>query len=360
MQDIARLRLRNQLLTRPLVGTPADVVSRLGAVQAQDFAGAKWALGMRLRSARENGVERAFDNGEILRTHVLRPTWHFVTPADIRWMLALSAARVHAGCATGYRKLEIDATVAARSEKALVHALRGHTYMTRDELRDELEDAGIETRRMKERMMFLLMRAELDAVICSGPRRGKQFTYALLDERVPAGKSLARADALAELARRFFATRGPATVHDFAKWGWLTVKDATSAVMSVDSSLEHETVDGRTYWFPPARPSRSTGVTAHLLSVYDEYITGYRFRDAMVAPKHAARLTGMGQALINVVIVDGWVVGVWKRTLRKDAVEITTRLFIRASARQRGAIRDAAERYGEFLGLPVVMSKTGL
>src|SRR5688572_1715147 len=149
MQDIARLRLRNQLLTRPLVGKPADVVSRLGAVQAQDFAGAKWALGMRLRSARENGVERAFDNGEILRTHVLRPTWHFVTPADIRWMLALSAARVHAGCATGYRKLEIDATVAARSEKALVHALRGHTYMTRDELRDELEDAGIETRRMK-------------------------------------------------------------------------------------------------------------------------------------------------------------------------------------------------------------------
>ena len=353
--DIARLRLRNQLLTRPITGTPVDVVSHLGAVQAQDYAGAKWAVGMRLRGATESMTDQAFDNGAILRTHLLRPTWHFVVPKDLRWMLALTAPRVHQANAAIYRKLAIDAAVAKRSEKVLADALRGRTYMTRDELRAELEGAGIETQSRKERMAFLLMRAELDAVICSGPRRGKQFTYALFDERVLPGKALARADALAELARRFFTTRGPATVHDFAKWSWLTVKDATNAVRSVESELEHEVIDKRTYWFPSTRPVRSTGITAHLLSVYDEYITGYRFRDGMVVTKYADRLLGMGQALINVLVVDGWVIGTWKRTLKKDAVVVELNLFARQRPEARRAIQAAADAYGAFLGRSVVM-----
>ena len=354
--DIARLRLRNQLLSRPIAGTPADVVARLGAVQAQDYAGSKWAVGMRLRGATDASVEKAFNDGSILRTHVLRPTWHFVTPADIRWLLALTAPRVHAGNAIGYRKLEVDAAVIKKTDRILTSALRENTFLTRDEIRDEFEQAGIDTQKRKERMAYLLMRAELDAVICSGPRKGKQFTYALLDECVPGGKMFARADALAELARRYFATRGPASVQDFAKWLWMTVKDASSGLDAVKSELEHETIDRRTYWFPaPPRSRGATGVSAHLMSVYDEYITGYRFRDGMVVSKFGERLLGMGQALIAVVAVDGWVIGTWKRTLKKAAVVVELNLFTRQSPAARRAIRDAVEGYGEFLGLPVVM-----
>ncbi|MGH2604719.1 MAG: winged helix DNA-binding domain-containing protein, partial [Dehalococcoidia bacterium] len=315
--DIVRQRLRNQGMSEPIPGGPGDMVGWLGAVQAQDYAGAKWALGLRLEGAADHDIERAFDDGAILRTHLLRPTWHFVTPVDIRWMLALTAPRVHAANGSRYRQLELDSAVFERSNEALAKAFQGGQHLTRDELRGVLRRAGIETDR-KQRMAYLMMRAELDGIVCSGPRRGKQFTYALLDERAPRAGALGREEALAELARRYFASRGPATVHDFAKWSGLILADARSGLEAVEAGLRHEVADGRTCWVPRSRRSKADGSpTAHLLSIYDEYVSSYKDRSAMIDERHAARLSAMGNALNYIVVVDGRIVGTWRRTLRK-------------------------------------------
>ena len=205
--DIARLRLINQHISAPRFSEPAKVVEWLAAVQAQDFEGAKWSLGLRMLGAKDGGIEQAFSEGAILRTHLLRPTWHFVTPTDIRWMLALTALRVHQANAYMYRKLGLDNAVLKRSNAALATSLP-EKQLTRDELREVLQRAGIQVDG-EFRMGYLLMRAELDGIICSGGRRGKQFTYALFDDRVPPSQPFRRDEALAELARRYFRSRGP-------------------------------------------------------------------------------------------------------------------------------------------------------
>ena len=353
--DIPRQRLHNQGITPATFKKPRDVVDWLAAVQAQDYAGAKWALGLRLQEATDADVEHAFTEGAILRTHLLRPTWHFVTPADIRWLLALTAPRVHVVNASMYRKLELDSATFKRSHAALAKALHGGRQLTREELRDVLHKAGIATAGGL-RLGYLLMHAELDGVVCSGARRGKQFTYALLDERAPHAKTLKREEALAELARRYFVSRGPATVQDFAKWSGLTITDARNGLEAVKAQLRQEVVDGQSYWFSTSRPSaRVVSPSAYLLSVYDEYISGYQDRRAIVNARHAARLWAMGNALSYIIVIDGQIVGTWKRTLRKGAVVIETNLFTRLTKAEKRAIAVAADRYGAFLELPVML-----
>lgn len=351
--EVARQRLHNLWLLAPGPGQPAGVVGRLGAVQAQDFAAARWAVGMRLQGAVDAGIEAAFTAGEILRTHLLRPTWHFVTPADVRWLLALTAPRVHVANAHMVRKLELDEGTFRRSNEALVRALQGGRQCTRQELRQALEAAGIAAGDGL-RLSYLLMQAELEGIVISGPRRGKQFTYALLEERVPPARHLDRQEALAELSSRYFTSRGPATVHDFAKWSGLTVADARQGLEAVKDQLLVEVVDGQELWFPPpAPPGAGDAPAAWLLSIYDEYISGYKDRSAMASPEVANRLMALGNALAYVLVVDGQIVGSARRTLQKRLVTVETRPFFPLTEAQEGAVAEAAQRYGEFLGLPV-------
>ncbi len=353
--DIAHQRLLNQHIALATFEKPGDEVGWLGAVQAQDYAGAKWALGLRLQGATDDDVEQAFTDGSILRTHLMRPTWHFVTPADIRWILALTAPRVHAVNAYMYRKLELDNALFKRSNAVLAKALHGGRQLTRDELRGVLHKAGIATDG-ELRIGYLMMRAELDGIVCSGARRGKQFTYALLDERALHAKVLEREEALAELARRYFVSRGPATVQDFAKWSGLTTTDARNGLEAVKAHLRHEVVDDQSYWFSMSRPSaKAVSPSAYLLSIYDEYISGYKDRRAIVDARHAARLWAMGNALSYIIVVDGQIVGTWKRTLRKGEVVIETNIFSRLTKAEKRAVAVAADQYGAFLELPVVL-----
>src|SRR5205085_10298801 len=268
--DIAHQRLHNQLIARHTFENPSDVVQWLGAVQAQDFAGAKWALGLRIEGATDESIERAFADGTILRTHVMRPTWHFVSPADIRWLLALTAPRVHAASAYYNRKLELDDAVFRCTNAVLANALQGGKQLTRDELASALQQAGIVTEDV-QRVTYIVMRAELDGIICSGVRRGKQFTYALLAERAPQARSLDRDEALAELTKRYFTSHGPATIQDFVWWSGLTVADAKAGLAMVTSHLLHETINGQTYWFSPSTPPvQYLSQAAYLLPNYDE------------------------------------------------------------------------------------------
>lgn len=354
--DIPYQRLLNQHIAQPTLRRPDEIVGWLGAVQAQDYPGAKWALGLRLQGATDQAIEQAFAQGAILRTHVLRPTWHFVTPADIRWLLALTAPRVHTANAHMYRRLELDRAIFKRSHAALIKALQGGRQLTRDELRVRLNNAGVEIRDGL-RMSYVLMHAELEGIICSDARRGRQFTYALLDERAPQVKTLERDEALVRLAHGYFVSRGPATVQDFAKWSGLTLTEARRGLTAIQAQLQQTVADGQTYWFAaPKRRADTAAPSAHLLSIYDEYISSYKDRRAIVAHDHAARLRALGNALSAIVVVDGQIVGTWKRTLTKEAVLITTNLFATLTSAQRQAVAAAAQRYGEFLGQPVVMS----
>src|SRR5262245_48950376 len=251
--DIIRQRLHNQLLSHTKFTQPSQVVAWLGAVQSQDYAGAKWAVAQRTKGLIDSDIEQAFAEGEILRTHVMRPTWHFVTPADIRWLLELTAPRVNAVNAYMYWQLELDDALLRRSNAVIAKTLQGGRMCTRAELGVALAEAGIVAEGM--RLGYIVHRAELDAVVCSGPRRGKQFTYALLDERAPHARRLQRDEALAELTRRYYNGHGPATTRDFVWWSGLTMADATAGLDMVASDLTHEVIDGQTYYFWAAMPA---------------------------------------------------------------------------------------------------------
>jgi hypothetical protein len=201
-----------------------------------------------------------------------------------------------------------------------------------------------------------MMHAELDSLICSGGRRGRQFTYALLDERAPHAKTLSREEALVELAGRYFSSRGPATIQDFAKWSGLTIADARDGLEAVNSSLVQEVVDGLDYWLPAStKGGKDSSPQVHPLSIYDEYISGYKDRRAIGEAEVGARLFAMGNALSYITVVDGLIVGTWRRTLNKAAVIVETTHFRTLSESEKQAAVTAFQRYGEFLKLAVVM-----
>lgn len=355
--EITRRRLVNQDLAVPLLNSPAEVVHALGAVQAQDYYGAKWALAQRIQGGSTDSlVEAACSAGTILRTHVLRPTWHFVTPTDIRWALDLTAPRVNAVNAFMYRRYELDDAVFRQSGALLTRALQGGKEKTRAELAAALESGGVPTGD-GVRLGLLMMRAELDGIVCSGARKGKQFTYALLAERAPQAKRWNRDEALAELTRRYFSTRGPATLHDFSWWSGLTLSDARRGMEMVKSAFESEDIGGRTSWFPPsAPPPRARAATAHLLSNYDEYFIGFRDRAAFSQGKKKLATDQASVVLAaHILALDGQIVGGWRRVPERNALRVELSLLTELTKAEERAVERAAKRLEEFAEQPVEM-----
>jgi winged helix DNA-binding protein len=351
---IAARRLTAQRIARPADGTPVEVVTALGAMQAQDYTAAKWAIGLRLaRATSDAAIERAIDDGALVRTHAFRGTWQLIARADVRWMLALVAPRLIASNATPYRVFGLDGKTLARSQRALGKALAGGESRTRAEVVRALAGAGIAA--TGTRLAYLMQRAELDAVVCNGPRRGKQSTWALFDARVPQRRAAAaprsREELLAELARRYFATRGPATVDDFNWWSGVGAADARAAVASIEKEVTAEVVDGRTFWRAADAPRPVVESSAHLLPAFDEYLVAYRERGAVLDPEHTRRVNAGGGLLGPCVVIDGRVVGTWRRTLAAATVTVAFDYFMSVSRNQRRAIEIAAERYAQFLGL---------
>ncbi len=347
--DIAHRRLVNLRLVANPLADPAEVVRWLGAAQAQDFTGSLWSLGLRMTAATERELLAAYDAGAIVRTHVLRPTWHFVHPTDLRWMLALTAPRVHGVNGMQYRRFDLDAATLGRCQTIMARALKGGRNLTRAELGQALARNGVgEPQGLK--LALIVMAAELDGVLISGPRRGKEFSYALLEERVPTAPRLSRDEALAELARRYFGSRGPASVHDYARWSGLTVRDARAGLEAVSSTLTSEVHSGQTLWGPPvavvpARPG------TFVFSVFDEYIAGYKDRSAICAEGHWDRVVEAGNGLVFVIVLGGQVVGTWRRDLKSQAVEVMLKPFRRLSSTEKRTVLDAVDRYGAFVGL---------
>ncbi len=350
--NIAALRLRNQRISETDFTHPEQAVDWLVAVQSQDYAAAKWAVGLRLTGVVEDAVEQAFNQGLILRTHVMRPTWHFVTPADIRWLLALTAARVQAANAGMYRRLGLEDHL-KRANKILEKSLRDGQQLTREEVREALKGAGF-SQDDNLQIGYFLMHAELDGIICSGKRRGKQMTYALLEERAPLARILTRVEALTALAGRYFRTRGPATIYDFSKWSGLTVGDARRGLEEVKSEFESQTIDGREYWFSPPPAARKVDAGgAYLLSIYDEFNSSYKDYSPIADAETRRRLMGMGNALLYIIVINGRVAGTYRRVLHRAMVEIEATYFRKLSEVEIRAVTDAARKFGQFVELPV-------
>jgi hypothetical protein len=348
-------RLGNQMLTASSPQGVEEMVAALGAVQSQDYTGAKWALGARVATLTDAAVDRAFDEGRILRTHVLRPTWHFVAPADIRWMLALTAPRVHGFSGSYYRKHELETKVFTRCHKAIARALEGGKHLTRNELQAALRKAGIESDNL--RLGLIVMHAELSALICSGPRRGKQFTYALLEERVPAKRELSGDEALAELTRRYVTSHGPVTVRDFSWWSGLSMADARRGLAAIASELEQHVLEELTYYSHASSrkaAKRPATPTAWLLPNYDEYFIAYKDRDIVLhgTPSNL----GARPEFAHLLSIDGRLAGTWKRMLSPRASGVELRTFQPLTKAERTSVDKAVKRYAEFLKQPVTLS----
>jgi hypothetical protein len=332
-------------------------VAWLGAVQAQEFGPAKWALGLRLpETATDSSIDKAFDAGRILRTHVMRPTWHFVAATDIRWMLELTAPRVHRTVSQYCRNLGLDRAMCTRAASIFERALDGQA-LTRTELRTHLERARLTATGISLAMLTIF--AELEGVICSGPRRGKNQTYAQLSARAPHAKRLSRDEALAELTARFFRSHGPATMRDFVWWSGLTMAD-TKRGLEMNRATSR-IVDGLTYWTvgKESRPAKE-GANAHLLPIYDEYLVSYRDRVAVphgpTTVKSGARESVIFQ---HALVIAGQVAGTWRLTKTADRTAIDVFPLRTLTGLESGQVRQAAEHYSRFTGTPVSLSIAG-
>ena len=349
--NLLATRLRQHKLDRTDLRSPESVVSWLGAVQAQEYGPARWALRMRSTSSTDTAVVRACDEGRILRLHILRPTWHFVTPADIRWMLSISGPRVNAISAAYYRKMGLDDHTFARSWRAIERALGRGEHLTRQELAAALRTAGIEA--SGQRLACVVMKAELGGIICSGAYRDKLPTYALLDARAPASPAIERDDALARLATRYFTSHGPATLRDYVWWSGLKVGEATRGIEAAGTALRTLVVGKRSYWISSGATLRSSlKPSVLLLPIYDEYLIAYKDREAILDGTPPAN-PAMALESPHFLMIDGKLRGTWRRKVFDDRVVITLRPYRRLTRGERDALDREIARHGRYMERPV-------
>jgi hypothetical protein len=355
MSNIAVHRLHSQQLEHTRLEKPGEVVAWLGAVQAQDYAGAKWSLGLRLPDSTDAGIEQAIADNTFFRTWAMRGTLHFVSASDIRWLLALVAPRIIARNARRYSELGLDERTLARSNAVLADALQDGRQLNRSELLAVLERNGISTR--GQRAAYMLQRASLDGLVCQGVMRRNDPTYMSLDGSLSETRTMEHDQAVAELARRYFTSRGPATLQDFVWWSGLSTADARAGLEEVKPQLVRETIEGRDYWLSHPVPEDGSS-TVYLLPGFDEYLLSYRDRSASLDAMYAKTLNAGGGVLSPTIVVEGRVAGTWKRTFEKDTVVITARLFASLSEAENRALSAAGERYGRFVGMPATVDRT--
>jgi len=345
---IARWRMHTLRLSGQTYPSPPAVVAGLLAVQSENHPQASWAVATRTPGITEAEFARLFDDGVILRTHVLRPTWHYVRPDDIRWLVELTAPRVNRQFVQLQRILGVDDAVLDASAQVITDALAGNVHLTRDAMGERLRDAGLPAD--GQRLGVMMANAELSALVCSGAMTGRHHTYALLDERAPQARRLDRDEALAEIVLRYFTGHGPATERDLAYWATLTLTDIRAGLADVADRLDHVEHDGRTYWFGQPPPDGGpVSPRGHLLQILDEYHNGYQ--DSRHVLDVDGLVPGGRGATVGMTLVDGQMVGDLRRTVRTNEAVFEIRLFRDLDDGELEALHAAGDRYGRFLDL---------
>lgn len=352
LKDIANLRLTSQQIVSSELKSPKETVNRMGAIQAQDFNMAKWAIGLRLNNATEESIDDAINSGEIIRTHVLRPTWHFVAAENIYWMIELTAPRLKASMRGRLRQLELTEKVLKKSNKIIEQFLRNGKHATRKELVDELDKRKIATN--ENRASHILLNAELDKIICSGKMKGKQTTYALLHERVPKPKPLLKEEALKKLAFKYFESHCPATLHDFAWWSGLSVTDVKQALEIIKEDFIAEKINSELYWFPNSFSiPKKFEQSIFLLPAFDEFLISYKDRTAAIIKEHQGKAFSNNGIFRPTIAVNGQVAGLWKREIKKDTLIIETDFFDKKNKVSKSDLKKAGDRIATFLNLKI-------
>ena len=359
ISEIGMRRLHNQRVASGRFAHPGDVVRHLGAMQAQDYHQALWAIASRMeRGATVADIEQSIADREIVLTWSMRGTIHAVPPENARWMLATLAPRLLAGDKRRLEQLELTPDILARSKELVLRALEECKLVTRPHLMQLLEDSGVRTD--GQRGYHLLWRLAQEGLICLGPREGKQQTFALLDDWIPRERNVPREEAIAMFAERYFAGHGPATAQDFAWWAGLTLTDARRSVELVRDRLESAVIGDQAYWSAPSaadtedKKNAYTEPSVYLLAGFDEFLLGYKDRSAVIREEHARFVTpGNNGVFLPMIVIDGRVAGIWKRTIKSKGVDIVLHPFAKPDDRA-DKLQAAAMGYGRFLGLPLL------
>jgi hypothetical protein len=346
--DIALARIYAQQVIRSNFTKAKDLVSYMGALQAQDYAMAKWAIGLRVPGSTEKEIEQSLNKGELLRAHVLRPTWHIIPAKNIYWMLALSAAKIKALMRTMDKQLELTEKIFTRSNGIIEKCLAEGNHVGREELATRLNKAHIQT--TENRLSHLLLRAELEGIACSGKSTGNKKTYALLETRVPRQKLIDKNESLALLATSYFSSHGPATLEDFGWWSGLTLTDARHALENTKQQFNSEKLNGQEYWFGKNLlfPEKKKSAGVQLLPAYDEFIISYKDRTAGLAPEHHKKVLSNNGIFFPVIVADGQVVATWKKSVEKGGLAVEAHFFQPPPAKWLAAVTKRVKELGAF------------
>jgi Winged helix DNA-binding domain len=345
---ISNVRLINQKIALSEFKTAKEIVHWMGAIQAQDYSMSKWAIGLRLNESSDDEIISSINKGDILRLHVLRPTWHFISSDDVYWMLQLSAPKIKSSLKSRHKELGLTESIIVKTTAIIEKTLSGGISLTRGELADEFHKAGIRTD--ANRLSHLLFHAEMDGIVCNGPVKSNKLTYSLLSERVPHKKNLLRDEALTELAKRYFTSRCPATLEDFIWWSNLPAKDAQKAVELIKSEFRPEKIGEVRYLLPDSFSGEvQESVSLHLLPAYDEFLISYKDKRSSLALVYNKRTVSDNGIFYPTIVIDGQVAGIWKRTIQKNNVIIEITLFQKPGLRVTKQIEKKASLFGQFV-----------
>ncbi|KAF2339185.1 winged helix DNA-binding domain-containing protein [Flavobacterium tistrianum] len=352
--EISHYRMASQKLYQENQCSPQEIVQHFGAMQAQDYAMAKWAIGSRCNSS-EKEIEEAVNSGKIIRTHILRPTWHFVSADDIYWMLDLSAPQVKRFTASAAKKFGYDEKKLNQTNAAIEKLLSGNNHLTRDEIMQEL---GIKKTSSEDFLSAaIMMNAELDGLVCNGRMKGKQITYALLEERVSKPKTkLSKEESLAKLAQRYFESHGPATLLDFSWWSGFAPTFCKNAINAIELQLNSITIDNQTYLFSKKRSIEDNfRESVHFLPAFDEILISYKTREVSFSGDHQSKTFTNNGIFKPVILENGKVIGIWKRTIKKDHVKIETEFFNETESSKKEILFEGIKTFETYLETKVVI-----
>jgi hypothetical protein len=345
--QISQQRFLNQHVHGDQFKTANELVHWMGAIQAQDYTMSKYAIGVRLKNATDKTIEEAINNGGIIRTHVLRPTWHFVAPEDARWMLELTSKNLNRALSSNNKRLELDEKIFRKANAIIENLLRDGKHLTRKEIMEALEKKGIKTDDL--RAGHIMFRAETDLVVCNGARKEKQFTYALFDKRVPATKKFTKEESLAELALRYFSSHGPATLQDFTWWSGLSITDAKNGLELIRPRLVSEKNGENVYWLASNTNTAKTKSNATVfLPAFDEFLISYKSRETSLDPKFASKSYTTNGIFNPIIVHNAKVIGTWKPKQEREIL-ITPNFFEKPSEKQKQLCAKAAKEFGRFM-----------
>ncbi len=349
LKELLSTRLHNQQISSKLFSDPGEVVKWMGGMQAQDYAGSKWSIALRLNGTTESEIEDSIANKSIVRTWAMRGTLHFLHPSDIRWILDLLRPRLNNLYISNLRNLGLDQKTLSKGTKILVSALGDGNQLTRNEIRLLLQKKGLQTN--ENRLGFVLLRAATDGLICFGPRKEKEFTFTLLDKWLPMTKSLQPEEAMRELTVRYFTSHGPASIQDYGWWSGFPLSEIKRIVESLKHILQEVKFEGQSYWMRGNLGATTPLSGTFLLPGFDEYIVAYKDRSTIIDSKYLKQIVSTPNGIFApTVISNGKVIGVWKRKLTKKKVELEITQLLPYSDAKKKAITKTARDYGRFIG----------